>query len=89
MKKRILIGVAGLALVAAAAITTISTINGNTPESDLLSKNLEALTQGEEGSEPGVKYVDQGSRFVYDDQGNYVYKAWCYCFDEGTAVCPC
>jgi hypothetical protein len=48
MKRKIFIGIAGLALVvAAAAITTISTINANTPESDLLSKNLEALTRSE------------------------------------------
>jgi hypothetical protein len=48
MKKRILIGVAGLAFVAAAAITTITTLNANTTESDLLSKNLVALTQNED-----------------------------------------
>jgi hypothetical protein len=47
MKRKLFFGLAGLAFVAAAAIVTISTINTNTPESDLLSKNLEALASGE------------------------------------------
>jgi hypothetical protein len=50
MKKRILIGVAGLALVAAAAITTISTVNANASNSDLMTENIIALSNGESGS---------------------------------------
>jgi hypothetical protein len=60
MKKRILIGVAGFVFVAAAAVVTISTVNANsTPElSDLMSQNLEALTQNEDGNEedPIISY---------------------------------
>jgi hypothetical protein len=47
--KKLFIGIASLAFVTAAAITTVSTINANTPDSDLLTKNLEALTQNESG----------------------------------------
>ncbi|MDR1699911.1 MAG: NVEALA domain-containing protein [Lachnoclostridium sp.] len=51
MKKKLFFGMAGLA-IAAAITTTISTINATTtPElSDLMVKNLEALTQNESGS---------------------------------------
>jgi hypothetical protein len=52
MKRKVLFGLVGLAFVAAAAITTVSTINANsTYESDLLTKNLVALTQDESVSQ--------------------------------------
>ncbi len=47
MKKKCLFGLAGLAVMAAAVTVTISSVNANSPESDLLTKNLEALTRGE------------------------------------------
>jgi hypothetical protein len=47
MKRKIFIGMAGLVFVAATAITTISTINANTTEPDLMTKNIEAMTQDE------------------------------------------
>jgi hypothetical protein len=47
MKRKLFFGLAGLAFVVAAAITTISTITANTYESDLLTKNIEVLTRNE------------------------------------------
>ncbi len=49
MKKKFLFGLAGLAVMAAAVTVTVSSVNANSPESNLLTKNLEALTQGESG----------------------------------------
>ncbi len=50
MKKRFFIGLAGLAIMAAVAVVTVSTINAKTPElSDLMSQNIEALTNNESG----------------------------------------
>jgi hypothetical protein len=44
MKKRIFMGLTGLAVMAAAITATVTTINATATESDLLSQNLEALT---------------------------------------------
>ena len=50
MKRKLFLGLAGLAIMAAVAVVTVSTINANTPElSDLMSQNIEALTQDETG----------------------------------------
>jgi hypothetical protein len=56
--KKLLLGISGLALVAAAALTTISTINANSTLelSDLMTKNLEALTR----MEPSEPYCYNG-----------------------------
>lgn len=90
MKKRIIMGLTGLVVMAAAITATLTTVNGTSNDSGLLSQNLEALTNGE-NAEKHVKLVDQGSRFVYDEHGQYVYKVWCYCYGigEGTLDCPC
>ena len=40
-------GLAGLAIMAAAVTATVTSVNANSTESDLLSQNLEALTQSE------------------------------------------
>ncbi len=47
MKKKFLFGLAGLAVMAAAVTVTVSSVNANTLESNLLTKNLEALSRGE------------------------------------------
>jgi hypothetical protein len=47
MKKRVFMGLTGLAIMAAAITATVTTVNATTTESDLLSQNLEALTQYE------------------------------------------
>jgi hypothetical protein len=62
MKKRIFMGLAGLAMMAAAAIVTVSSVNANTSDSDLLTKNLEALTRSEGGTEcfGGCKQIGWG-----------------------------
>lgn len=46
---------AGIVAIAATAIVAVSSVNANTTESDLLTKNLEALTQNEESQCPGGK----------------------------------
>ena len=54
MKKKLLIGLACFAVIAAAVTVTISTINANTPKlSNLMSLNLEALTISEGGEQLG------------------------------------
>ena len=40
-------GLTGLAVMAVAITATLTTVNAGSNESDLLSQNLEALTQGE------------------------------------------
>ncbi len=48
MKKKLLIGLACFAVIAAAATVTISTINANTPQfSDLMLENLQVLSWDE------------------------------------------
>lgn len=47
MKKRIFMGLTGLAVMAAAITATVTSVNANSTESDLMTKNIEALTQGE------------------------------------------
>jgi hypothetical protein len=57
MKKKFLFGLAGI-VVMAAAIVTLSAVNTNSPESDLLTKNIEALTNGELGGSGSCCYND-------------------------------
>jgi hypothetical protein len=71
MKKKLFFGMAGLAFVAAAAITSISTLNANAYESDLLTKNIEALSNGESGSvtccwDPGDECAFPGEKPVHN-----------------------
>lgn len=42
-------GLTGLAVMAAAVTATISSVNANSTEFDLLSQNIEALTNDEQG----------------------------------------
>ena len=41
-------GLAGLAIMAVAIAATVASVNTNSTESDLLSQNIEALTQDED-----------------------------------------
>ncbi len=49
MKRKLFLGLASLAIMAVAICVTVSSVNANSTESDLLSQNLEALTRGESG----------------------------------------
>ena len=50
MKKRMFFGLAGLAIMAAAVAATVASVNANSNDTDLLNRNLEALTSGESGN---------------------------------------
>ncbi len=47
MKRKLFLGLASLVIMAVAVCVTVSSVNANATESDLLSKNIEALSQGE------------------------------------------
>lgn len=55
MKKRIFMGLTALAIMANAITATITSINVATSESDLLSVNIEVLTQNETVEIPCVE----------------------------------
>lgn len=91
--KKLLLGISSLALVAAAAVTTISTIN-DTPESDLLTKNLEALSWYEDGDSKGWLTTD--TTYEYEYNVNYNGNPFCTltrmitdvrCLDGGPNYC--
>jgi hypothetical protein len=93
MKRKIFIGLGGLAIMAAAAIVTVSTVNANfTPElSDLMIKNLEALSRIESGQ--GSTLCNQSKNYRTSDGGNegcYVKIEDVHCETQGGPVTgPC
>lgn len=46
-KKKFIFGMVGIAAIAVAAVVTVSSVNAIASQSDLLTKNLEALTRYE------------------------------------------
>ena len=74
MKKKFLIGLASLAIMAVAVCVTVSGINANTTDSSLLSKNLEALTKQENDCPPntfGYKSWDKEADWFEDEKEFY------------------
>lgn len=83
MKKSVFLGLTtGVATIAATVCITVSSVNNTSEMSDLMTKNLEALSQGEGGSvgnynlcyskskvKQGATYYDCGScKKVYDEE---------------------
>ena len=58
-------GLAGLAIMAAAVTATVTSVNTNSTESNLLLQNLEALTQSEDG-------------YYYNECGCPIFPGTCY-----------
>jgi len=90
MTKRKIFGLtAGIAIVIAAAIVTTSSINARSiTQSDLLTKNLEALSQGELGNNGNYKDVYYASREVYyPDTHQYVKATVLVCEGVGDRAC--
>ena len=84
MKRKFFIGLAGLAIMATAVVVTVSTVNANSSKlSDLLTKNLEAITQNESVGYKG--YVKQSA--VCPRCGGSIYAClWCV---ESPNSCNC
>lgn len=87
MTRKLFLGLTtGIAAIAVAAIVTVSSVNARSTESDLLTKNIEALTQYEGGAYSAYKF--QGTVYVSDGNGGTTSFLYTECGGYGNIVCP-
>jgi uncharacterized protein YxeA len=83
MKKKILSGLFALVLLATAGFGMYKSMNGNANLNDLALANVEALAQGEDGTNVGYCYMEQSF------SSNNGWKKFCDSRTNDNTIYPC